>query len=195
MAYSDTIVATDDTLSSIISELNRDKDKAYDKLFPLIYNDLKDIAAMQLATENSNVPYTSTDLVHEMYMKWHDQEEIPCNDKTHLIRLAAKTMRQILIDNARKRLADKRGGNTVKVELNEERLRIREAEEFLELEEACKKLRTIDKRLYNVIELKYFCGLSISQVAETLEVSISTVDRDWKKARYWLRQFLDGSDC
>lgn len=194
MAYSNTVSASDEPISSVISQLNRDKEKAYNKLFPLIYNDLKDIAAMQLAAENSSVPYTSTDLVHEIYMKWYDQDEIPCNDKAHLVRLAAKTMRQILIDHARKRLADKRGGNIVKIELNEDRHRIREAEEFLELDEACKKLRSIDERLYNVIELKYFCGLSIAQVAEALDISVSTVDRDWKKARKWLYSFLNSSE-
>lgn len=191
MAYSDAVSVSDQPIRSYISELNRDKDRVYDKLFPLIYNELKDIAAMQLAAESNSVPYTSTDLVHEIYMKWYDQDEIPCNDKTHLVRLAAKTMRQILIDHARKRLADKRGGNIKKVPLNEDRHKASEAEQFLELDDACKKLRAVDERLYNVTELKYFCGLSISQVAETLDISVSTVDRDWKKARRYLYRFLN----
>lgn len=193
MAHTDTTTVPNNSIPHFISQLNSNKPRVYDKLFTLIYNDLKDVAVRQLAAESRNVPFTSTDLVHETYMKWYTQDEIPCNDKNHLIRLAAKTMRQILIDYARRRLAEKRGGNITKIPLNEELHQIREAEDFLELDEACKKLREIDERLYQVIELKYFCGLSISQVAETLGISVSSVDRDWKKARHFLHGFLNGS--
>lgn len=193
MANSDTATAHSKSIPHFISQLNSNKSGVYDTLFALIYNDLEDVAARQLAAESRNVPFTSTDLVHETYMKWYTQDELPCNDKKHLIRLAAKTMRQILIDYARRRLAEKRGGNITKIPLNEEHHHIREAENFLELDEACKKLREIDERLYQVTELKYFCGLSISQVAETLDISVSSEDRDWKNARHFLHGFLNGS--
>lgn len=106
--------------------------------------------------------------------------------------LASQAMHQILVDHARKKLASKRGGSASKVPLDEERVQRNEARQFLELEHACQELKDLDKRMYSIVELKYFCGFSISQVAEALDISISTVDRDWKKARAWLYNRLKG---
>lgn len=170
-------------ITRLLNELEDEGNEAYNKLFPLIYNELKDIASIQIASERNDLTLNRTDLVHEVYMKWLTQEDLECNSHKHLLRLASKAMHQILVDYARKKLASKRGSGAVKVELEEERLNIKEAEEFLELNQACNELRKIDERLYDIVELKYFSGLSVRQVAEALDISISTVNREWKKAK------------
>lgn len=184
---------TDTNVTSLLKQLEREGTDAYNKLFPLVYNELKDIASIQIASERNDLTLNRTDLVHEVYMKWLQQEELDCNNKKHLMRLASKAMHQILVDYARKKLAAKRGSGAVKVELDEERLHVQEAEEFLELHNACKQLRNIDERLYDIVELKYFSGLSVSQVADTLDISTSTVNRDWKKAKALLFMTLKDS--
>ncbi len=183
MKSTETKKTTERDVTQLLNNLDSDGTKAYNKLFPLIYNELKDIASIQIASERDDLTLNRTDLVHEVYMKWLQQEELDCTNRKHLLRLASKAMHQILVDYARKKLASKRGSGAVKVELEEERLNVKEAEEFLELNEACKELKQIDERLYEIVELKYFSGLSVRQVAEALDISTSTVNRDWKKAK------------
>ena len=170
-------------VTRLLNDLEKNGTEAYNKLFPLIYNELKDIAAIQISSERNDLTLNRTDLVHEVYIKWLNQEELECNSRKHLLRLASKAMHQILVDYARKKLADKRGNGAVKIEFDDERLNVEEAEQFLELDEACNELRKIDERLYEIVQLKYFSGLSIRQVADALDVSTSTVNRDWKKAK------------
>jgi RNA polymerase sigma factor (TIGR02999 family) len=171
------------SVTKLLNELDSDGTDAYNKLFPLIYNELKDIASAQISSERNDLTLNRTDLVHEVYIKWLNQEELECNSRKHLLRLASKAMHQILIDYARRKLADKRGNGAVKIEFEDERLNVEEAEQFLELNEACNELREIDERLFEIVQLKYFSGLSVRQVADALEVSKSTVNRDWKKAK------------
>lgn len=182
---------TNTDVTSLLHQLEDEGTKAYNKLFPLIYNELKDIASVQIASERNDLTLNRTDLVHEVYMKWLQQEDLECNSKKHLMRLASKAMHQILVDYARKKLASKRGSGAVKIELDEETLDVKEAQEFLELDHACKELRMIDERMYDIVELKYFSGLSVCQVAETLDISTSTVNREWKKAKTLLYMKLN----
>ena len=175
--------ADGNNVTQLLNDLDKEGTEAYNKLFPLIYNELKDIASIQISSERNDLTLNRTDLVHEVYIKWLNQEELECNSRKHLLRLASKAMHQILVDYARKKLADKRGNGAVKIEFEDERLNVEEAEQFLELNEACGELRKIDERLYEIVQLKYFSGLSIRQVADALDVSTSTVNRDWKKAK------------
>lgn len=163
-------------------------DQNYRKIFPLIYSELENIANMQIAAENRDLTLNSSDLVHDLFIKWHTQDNVDCNNKKHLIRLASIAMRQVLIDHARRTMTEKRGGDRSRIELDEQRLLQEEADagEFTELDNACCELKTINQRLYDIIKLKYYCGLSISQVADTLDISVSTVDRGWKEAKNWL---------
>jgi len=181
-------------ITDLLHQLENEGTDVYNKLFPLIYNELKDIASIQIASERNDLTLNRTDLVHEVYMKWLLQEDLECNSKKHLMRLASKAMHQILVDYARKKLASKRGSGAVKVELNEETLDIKEAEEFLELHEACNELKIINERLYEIVELKYFSGLPVQQVADTLDISTSTVNREWKKAKTLLYMKLNEPD-
>lgn len=170
-------------VTQLLKNLDSDGTEVYNQLFPLIYNELKDIASVQISSERNDLTLNRTELVHEVYIKWLNQEELECNSRKHLLRLASKAMHQILVDYARKKLADKRGNGAIKIEFQEERLNVEEAEQFLELNDACNELRKIDERLYEIVQLKYFSGLSVRQVADALDVSKSTVNRDWKKAK------------
>lgn len=170
-------------VTKLINELDTEGSEAYNKLFPLIYNELKDIASIQISSERNDLTLNRTDLVHEVYIKWLNQEDLECNSRNHLLRLASKAMHQILVDYARKKLADKRGNGAVKIEFNDDRLDVEEAQQFLELNDACNELRSIDERLFEIVQLKYFSGLTVRQVAEALDISKSTVNRDWKKAK------------
>lgn len=170
-------------VTKLINELGSDGTEAYNKLFPLIYNELKDIASFQISSERNDLILNRTDLVHEVYIKWLNQEKLECNSRKHLLRLASSAMHQILVDYARKKIADKRGNGAVKIEYDDEYLNVEEAEQFLELNEACNELRIIDERLFEIVRLKYFSGLSVQQVADALNVSKSTINRDWKKAK------------
>lgn len=170
-------------VTKLINDLGSDGTEAYNKLFPLIYNELKDIASFQISSERNDLILNRTDLVHEVYIKWLNQEKLECNSRKHLLRLASSAMHQILVDYARKKLADKRGNGAVKIEYDDEYLNVEEAEQFLELNEACNELRIIDERLFEIVRLKYFSGLSVQQVADALNVSKSTINRDWKKAK------------
>jgi len=170
-------------VTKLIGKLDTEGTEAYNKLFPLIYNELKDIASAQISSERNDLTLNRTDLVHEVYIKWLNQEDLECNSRKHLLRLASKAMHQILVDYARKKLADKRGNGAVKIEFKDERLDVQEAEQFLEINEACNALRDIDERLFEIVQLRYFSGLSVQQVADALDISKSTVNRDWKKAK------------
>lgn len=170
-------------VTKLINDLGSDGTEAYNKLFPLIYNELKDIASFQISSERNDLILNRTDLVHEVYIKWLNQEKLECNSRKHLLRLASSAMHQILVDYARKKIADKRGNGAVKIEYDDEYLNVEEAEQFLELNEACNELRIIDERLFEIVRLKYFSGLSVQQVADALNVSKSTINRDWKKAK------------
>jgi len=173
-------------ITQLLHHANNGEKKAYDKLFPLIYHELRDIAAIQLASERSDHTLSRTALVHEVYMKWLNQENFDIKNRKHLLCIAASAMHQILIDYARKKLAAKRGNGAHHVEIEESYMQIKEAEEFLLLEEACEELKSFDERLYRIVELRFFMGLSNSQISEIMEVSKSTIDRDWKKAKTWL---------
>ena len=190
----DTVTAknSNDMISRLLRNIENEGDQAYNKLFPIIYQELKEITGFQIRQENGDLTINQTDLVHEFYLKWKSQEELNCESKRHLMALASNAMHQILVDHARRKLASKRGGGASKVPLDEDRIQRNEARQFLELEQACQELKELDKRMYNIVELKYFCGFSISQVAEALDISISTVDRDWKKARALLYKKIKG---
>lgn len=177
-------------VTKLINELDSDGTEASNKIFPLINNDLKDIASIQFSSERNDLTLSMTDLVHEVYIKWLHQEEIKCNSRKHLLRLASKAMQQIRVDFARKKLADKRGNGAIRIEYNDERLNVDEAEQFLELNEACVELRKIDERLFELVQLKYFSGLSVQQVADALNVSKSSINRDWKRAKRLLSMKL-----
>ena len=164
---------------------------APEDLFRLLYAELRNLATRQLAGSRPGGTLQPTALVHEAYLKLAGDSS-RWNDKQHFLATAARAMRQIIVDHARGRKAQKRGGGRGKVTLNDEiHAGIAPAEEILAVNEALALLDEIDPRQTQVVELRYFGGFSVEEVGEVMELSPATVHRLWTLARTWLRSKID----
>ena len=167
--------------------------EALDRLTPLVYRELRRIAGRIMAAERSNHTLQATALVNEAYVRMVDTRQVSWQDRAHFFALCARAMREILIDHARARASAKRGGDQVLLEL-EEGLAAGQSPEanLLELDAALSRLAVIDPRKSQVVEMRFFGGLSLEETAEALKVSTKTVQRDWDLARGWLYRELLG---
>ena len=164
---------------------------ALDRLVPLVYDDLRRIARGQLRRRRPGDTLDTTGLVHEAYLRLVDQSRASWRDRGHFFAVSAIAMRQIVVDHARRRMRVKRGGDRVTVPLDDvQEPASREAAQILELDEALERLAKIDARLAQVVECRYFAGLTEEETAAALAVSVRTAQREWFKARAWLRQEL-----
>ncbi|HKN66786.1 MAG TPA: sigma-70 family RNA polymerase sigma factor [Gemmatimonadaceae bacterium] len=164
---------------------------ARETLFPLVYDELRRIAHRQLQREWDGHTLDTTALVHEAYLKLVDQTRAGFTDRAHFFAVAANAMRRILVDYARRYLADKRGGAPRRVTLTDDMLVAEErADTLLAINEALLELSRIDERLSSVVECRFFGGLTEEETAEVLGVTARTVRRDWTKAKGWLHRTL-----
>ena len=167
--------------------------QAQEQLWTLVYDQLRHIAHEQLRVERRDHTLSTTGLVHETYLRLVDRIRVPPRDRVHFLAVAARAMRQILVDHARKRKAQKRGGGRPDVAFDEALyLADERAEELLALDEALSRLEKLNRRLSQVIECCYFGGLTQQEAAEIIGVSVRTVERDWVKAKGWLYHELYG---
>lgn len=176
---------------------------AYERLVPLVYAELHDMARRYLLRERSDHTLQPTALVHEAYLRLVDQSSARWSNRTQFFGVAAQAMRRILVDHARGRAAQKRGGNVVRVVLGDPEGEAVAAEgsavtlprdvELIDLDDALRALSAVDPDLVRVVELRYFAGLTVEEAAEVLGVSPATVKRDWVVARAWLFQRLRGT--
>lgn len=165
--------------------------QAFDRLFPLVYDDLRRIARRHLRRGRPGQTLDTTGLVHEVYLKMVDPSRVDWQNRAHFLAVSARAMRQVIIGYARRRNADKRGGGAVAVTLDEGQIAIDEqAEGLLALDQALSRLAQRNERLARVIECRFFAGLSEEETAEALGVSLRTAQRDWLRARAWLREEL-----
>jgi RNA polymerase sigma factor (TIGR02999 family) len=163
---------------------------ALDRLLPLVYDELRRVARARLRAERPGHTLQATALVHEAYLRLVGAGATPRN-RTHLFAMAAKLMRQILVDHARRKDARKRGGSATMIALDEAVPAPPVATvDLLALDEALIELSALDPRLCQVVELKFFAGLNIAETAEALHVSPATVERDWTVSKAWLHQRL-----
>lgn len=174
-------------ITSLLDDWRGGKHEAFDRLFALVYDELRSLASSYMRRERPDHTLQTTALVNEAYLKLvGDRNALPQN-RLHFFAVAAKVMRQILIDHARARRTEKRGGGTVKVSLDEAVVMSDErADELLALDEALTRLTEVDARKSQVVELRFFGGLTIEETAEFLGVSFNTAVRDWEMARAWL---------
>lgn len=187
-------MTTPDDSSTAVGEVTRtlaalrDGDNgALDRLFPLVYAELRRTADLLLAREFEAHTLQPTALVHEVYLKLAKGGAPDATSQAHFLGIAARAMRQILVDHARKRKAAKRGRGEAFVTLGEHAdAAAPDAESILALDDALARLGAMDERLAKVVELRFFGGLTEEQVAATLGVTSRTVQRDWAKARAWL---------
>ena len=164
---------------------------ARETLFPLVYDELRRIAHRQLQREWQGHTLDTTALVHEAYLKLVDQTHAGFTDRAHFFAVAANAMRRILVDYARRYLAEKRGAAPRRVTLTDDMLIAEErADTLLALDEALRELGRIDERLSRVVECRFFGGLTEQETAEVLGVTARTVRRDWTKAKGWLLRTL-----
>lgn len=180
-------------ITDLLIEVQKGSNEAYDELFPLVYGELKNIAFSELQSEQNDITVTETELVHEVYLKMIDQTRIKAEDKNHFMAIAARCMRQILVDHARKRKAEKRGGDQSDMTYVDELLKARdEAEELVDLDAKLEELAELDKRMAEIVTLRFFGQMTMYGIAEALGISERTVKRDWAKARGWLYKELKG---
>jgi RNA polymerase sigma factor (TIGR02999 family) len=162
---------------------------ALDALLPVVYKELERLAHFQLRQERSGHTLQSAALVHEAYLRLVGMNPPKWESRTHFFAIAAQLMRQILVDYARRHRAHKRGGGAVAMPLEEATLLLGgQAIDVVALDDALKELAKIDARKAQVVELRFFGGLSFSETAEVLKVSAVTVSRDWSTARAWLHR-------
>lgn len=178
-------------VSVLLAEWKRGDQTAKDKLIPLVYDQLRRLARRQMAQERPGHSLPPTALVNEAYLLLVDQREVRWQNRAHFFALAAQVMRHILVNYARKRARAKRGGGSHHVSLNDAMIGSGErAAELVALDDALSKLAAIDPRRSQVVELRYFGGLSVEEVAEFLNISPVTVMRDWSVAKAWLYQAI-----
>jgi RNA polymerase sigma factor (TIGR02999 family) len=163
---------------------------ALDRLTPLVYKELRRLAQWQMNRERAGHTLQATALVNEAFLRLVDINRIQWQDRAHFFAMAARQMRRVLIDAARKHGNQKRGGDLQKVSLAEGLVVPDRPEELVALDEALDALSQIDARRGKVVEMKFFGGLSVEEIAEVLNVSTDTVKRDWKLARSWLGREL-----
>jgi RNA polymerase sigma factor (TIGR02999 family) len=168
-----------------------DRSSAAAKLMPLVYDEFRALAARHLRHERPNHTLQPTALVHEAYLRLIDQTRVDWQGRTHFFAIGAQAIRRILVDHARQRKRQKRGGGAGRVTLDEAvALAPQREEEILALDEAMEKLAKLDSRQAEVVEMRFFAGMSVEEVSEVLGVSKRTIEGDWTMARAWLMREL-----
>ncbi len=165
--------------------------KALDELLPLVYAELRKMAKRYMDSQPSGHTLQTTALIHEAYLKLAVQTDKNWQNRAHFFAVAARAMRHILVDHARTRQRDKRGGKTQVISLDQvAEISTERAAQFVALDEALIELEKLEERKSRVVELRYFAGLNIEETAEVLKVSPETVQRDWRFAKTWLMREL-----
>jgi RNA polymerase sigma factor (TIGR02999 family) len=178
-------------LTQLLVEARDGGADALERVFPVVYDRLRDIAHAHLGRDGEGRTVSTTALVHEAYLKLLDAGRIEWQDRNHFFSLASRAMRQILIDYARRHLASKRGGGMRHVDLDDVQIAAADrADTLVSLDEALTRLAALSPRLAQVVELRFFGGLTEEETAQVLGVTDRTVRREWTKARGWLQREL-----
>jgi RNA polymerase sigma factor (TIGR02999 family) len=171
-------------VTGALERLKAGDPEAFDELVPLVYKDLRRLARRQMGVLPGGRTLGTTGVVHEAYLKLRGRQGSPWQDRGHFFAVAARAMRHVLIDYAKRRSRQKRGGGGTPVTLDEETLAVsREADHLIAVDEALDVLAAAEPRLARVVECRFFAGLSEEETAEALGVSLRTVQRDWAQAR------------
>jgi RNA polymerase sigma-70 factor, ECF subfamily len=181
-------------ITELLRAWGRGDGQALERLTPVVYDELRRIARGYMRRESPDNSIQATALVHEAYLKLVDGKVAQWQDRAHFFGIAARLMRRILVDAARAKNAEKRGGDVVRMELNES---IDESplpsDQMVRLDDALDALTKFDARKAKVVELRFFGGLTVEETAEVLKISAPSVMRDWKLARSWLAREMERS--
>jgi RNA polymerase sigma factor (TIGR02999 family) len=180
-------------VTRILSAIDQGDPRAAQQLLPLVYDELRKLAAQKLAQEKSGQTLQATALVHEAYLRLAGAEAVSWNSRGHFFSAAAEAMRRILIETARRKKNLKAGGGRQRVDFSEIEPEIEGPRvDLLALDEALSRLEAKDKRKADLVKLRFFAGLTNEQAAQSLGISVSTADNDWAYAKTWLRLAMQG---
>jgi len=183
----------DRKVANLLAAIDAGDKQALEELVALVYPDLKKLAHFQLAGERPNHTLNTTAIVHEAFVRLAGGRRA-WTDRAHFLRAAAKVMRHLLVDHARKRKAEKRGGGVDALELDEQRVESSEnSVAVLALDTALKDMAATDPRLESIVECRYFAGLTVAETAEALGMAVRTVERDWQRAREYLLKAMQAN--
>src|SRR6185503_4280992 len=182
-------------VTRLLQDCSQGNREALDKLLPLVYNELRRLAHSYLSHERPDLTLQTTALVHEAYLKLIDQHSVNWENRAQFFAISAQAMRRILLDNARRHTAAKRGSGGQKISLDDVATLSTDGanESLIALDLALQKLETVDAEQSRIVELRYFGGLTIEETAEVLKISPSSIQREWTIARAWLYKAISGS--
>lgn len=163
---------------------------ALDELMPLVYQELRRMAGRYMRHESPGHTLQTSALINEAYLRLVDQRSVRWQNRAHFYGVAAQLMRRILVDHARHRTRAKRGGGAQQVELRDVAVVFQQAAEVIALDDALKSLADMDPRKSQIVEMRFFGGLTTEEVAEVLKVTPRTVEREWRKAKAWLHRAI-----
>jgi len=181
-------------VTQLLLEWRSGDSSALERLMPLVYDELRRLARQCLRRERPGHTMQTTTLVHEAYLRLIDASRVPWQDRAHFFAIAAQLMRRVLVDDARRRRFQKRGGEFTRISLDQAMVLARERDvELVALDEALDRLAKFAPRKCRVVELRFFGGLSVEETAVALGVSGDIVKREWRTAKLWLLHELDGA--
>ena len=176
-------------VTQILEAITRGEPKAAEELLPLVYSELRRLAAHKMASEDPGQTLQPTALVHEAWLRLTNDDQRKWNDRTHFFAAAAEAMRLILVDNARRKRTQRHGGGQQRVEMPELASAVTESDDkMLAVNEALEKFAALDPQKAELVKLRYFVGMTIEQAAEALGISERTAKRYWAFARAWLHE-------
>ena len=190
-------VLMDENVTQLLRQYQQGQAQAEDRLWDAVYDELRTLARHRMRRERRDHTLSTTALVHECYLKLIDQTQVEWESRLHFYAMASRIMRNILVDYARRRTAQKRGGGAP--HFNLENVQLSSSEEtahlFIALDTALTQLAKMDERMAQVVEYRFFGGMTEKEIAALLDVSARTVRRDWRKAKGWLARALDDEDA
>lgn len=177
-------------ITQLLSQAKAGDKDALDRLFPVVYRELRRVASHQLAGERADHTLQPTALVHEAYLRLIDQHSVDWSNRTHFFSIAAEMMRRILVNHAVEKKAQKRGAGETVISLDDVsgggELAGNSGFDIILLDETLKRLAELDERQSKIVELRFFGGLTVPEVAETMSISEATVNREWRSAKAWI---------
>jgi RNA polymerase sigma-70 factor (ECF subfamily) len=193
VVYNPRVAAQGGDATALLQAWGRGEPDARDRLLPIVYDELRRVARRYMHREPADHTLDATALVNEAYLRLAAVDRIQLDSRAHFLALAARIMRRLLVDSARARTNEKRGGHLRKVPLDDAGdITVSTTLELVTLDAALSELEAVHPRKVRVVELRFFAGLSVEQTADTLSVSTDTVKRDWRFAKMWLLRELSG---
>ncbi|HZQ24873.1 MAG TPA: sigma-70 family RNA polymerase sigma factor [Terriglobales bacterium] len=187
--------ADSENLTQLLIDVGKGNDAALNQILPQIYQELRRLAGSYMSRERSDHTLQPTALVHEAYLRLIDQRRVDWKNRAQFLGMAANMMRRVLVNHARDRAAEKRGGGAPRVTLSIAEGLEQPELDIMAVDQALEKLAELDPRKTQIVEYKFFTGLTTDEIAAVLGISVATVEREWKFARAWLFEALKAQDA